>query len=259
MERKVKPAGATLLWVTATIVLALAAIRFVFDEAGFRIAIGLLMSAMCLLHIVIVARIRNPVYLIPLLFYLLGALTFLSRDTEPVNLVPFFAAGALLAYILLLWALFTRRMKFRFRETLELAARPVEGSDDGFTTRPYPAGQAEYTRDELLRFARFMLKHMLAYPIVEDDRIVLVVSENMLPRLFGLKRGYEDSTIVSFSFDGTISVRIAKKDYEMYREELTFDELCRSFAALFREFLDLHRRDSAKRILRRLDGLESNA
>jgi hypothetical protein len=100
---------------------------------------------------------------------------------------------------------------------------------------------------------------MLAYPCVEHDRIVLVVSENMLPRLLGLKQGYIESTIVSFGFDGKVSVRIAKKDYGRYREELTFDELCRSFAALFGEFLDLHRQGSAKQILRRLDGLESHA
>ena len=259
MAMKLKPAGATVFWSTATIILVLAGIRFFFEETGFRIAIGSMMAAMCIIHLVIIVRIRNLVYLIPFLFYILGALTFLSKNTGPVNLVPFFAAGAGIAYFFLLWALFTRRMKFRNREILELAARPVEGSDNGFTSRPYPAGEATYTRKELARFARYLLKQMLAYPCIEHDRIVLVVSENMLPRLLGLKRGYLDSTFLSFGFDGKISVQIAKSDYERYREELTFDELCRSFAALFEEFLDLHRQDSAKQILRRLDGLGSQA
>ena len=259
MTMKLKPAGATVFWSTAAIILILAGVRLFFEEIGFRVAIGTMMAAMCIIHLVIIIRIRNLVYLIPFLFYILGALTFLSKNTEPVNLVPFFAAGAGVAYLFLLWALFTRRMKFRYREILELAARPVEGSDNGFTPRPYPAGEATYTKKELTRFARYLLKQMLSYPCIERDRIVLIVSENMLPRLLGLKHGYGDSTFVSFGFDGKISVRIAKRDYGRYREELTFDELCRSFATLFEEFLDLHRSGSEKQITQRLDGRGSHA
>lgn len=259
MASKLKPARATAFWATIAIVLILAGIRFLFEETGFRIAIGGLMGVMWLLHLAIVVRVRNAVYLIPLLFYLLGALTFLANDTGIESLVPYFAAAAVIAYILLLRALFTRRMKWRFREILELAARPVEGAGDGFTARPYPAGNADYTKEQLLRFARYLLKHMIAFPYVERDRVVLVVPENMVPRLLGLKRGYLDSTFVSFGFDGTISVQIQKSDYERYREELTFDELCRSFAALFEEFLDQHKNGRGKLIIRRLDGLGPNA
>jgi hypothetical protein len=259
MVMKLKPAGAAAFWFTVVIILILAGVRFFFEEIGFRTVIGLMMAAMCLMHLVILVRIRNIVYLIPFLFYLLGALTFLSNDAPTEKLVPFFAAAAGVAYLFLIWALSTRRMKFRYREILELAARPVEGSDDGFTPRPYPAGEAAYTKEELARFAQYLLKNMIAYPCVEQDRIVLVVSENLLPRLLGLKRGYRDSTFVSFGLDGKVSVKIAKRDYGRYREELTFDELCRSFAALFEEFLDLYRRGSEGSIIRRLDGLESPA
>jgi len=259
MTTKLKPARATALWATIAIILILVGIRFLFEERGFRIAIGALMAVMCLMHLLIVIRIRNAVYLFPLLFYLLGALTFLANDTGIGTLVPYLAAAAVIAYILLLRALFTRRMKWRFREVLELAARPVECADDGYTGRPYPAGTAEYTKEQLLRFARYLLKHMIAFPYIESDRVVLVVPENMLPRLLGLRRGYLDSTFVSFGFDGGVSVQIAKGDYERYREELTFDELCRSFAALFEEFLELHRSGRGELIVRRLDGLEPSA
>ncbi len=259
MGTKLKPARATAFWATIAIILILAGIRFLFEESGFRIAIGVLMGVMWLVHLLIVIRVRNPVYLIPFLFYLLGALTFLANDTGIESFVPYFAGAAVIAYILLLWALFTRRMKWRFREILELAARPVEGADDGFTARPYPAGTAEYTKEQLIRFARYLLKHLIAFPHIERDRMVLIVPENMLPRLLGLKRGYQGSTYVSFGFDGTISVQIQKSDYEQYREELTFDELCRSFAALFEEFLDLHKKGRGNNIIRRLDGLEQNA
>jgi hypothetical protein len=259
MTTKLKPARATAFWATIAIILIVVGIRFLFEETGFRIAIGVLMGAMWLMHLLIVVRVRNAVYLVPLLFYLFGALTFLAGDTRIGTLVPYFAAAAVIAYILLLRALFTRRMKWRFREILELAARPVEGADDGFTGRPYPAGTAEYSKEQILRFARFLLKHMIAFPEIEGDRVVLVVPENMLPWLLGLKRGYRDSTFVSFGFDGRISVQIAKSDYERYREELTFDELCRSLASLFGEFLELHGSGRGELIIRRLDHPEPNA
>ncbi len=258
MAPKLKPARATAFWATIAIILILVGIRFLFEETGFRIAIGVLMGAMWLVHLLIVVRVRNAAYLVPLLFYLFGALTFLANDTRIGALVPYFAAAAVIAYILLLRALFTRRMKWRFRDILELAARPVEGADDGFTGRPYPAGAADYTKEQILLFARFLLKHMIAFPYVERDRVILVVPENMLPRLLGLKRSYRDSTFVSFGFDGRLSVQIAKNDYERYREELTFDELCRSFATLFGEFIELHRSGRGKLIISRLDGLEPN-
>lgn len=257
MAMKLRPAGATALWSTLLIILVLAGIWFFFDETGFRIVIGAMMAAMCLIHLVILVRTRNRVYLIPTLFYFFGALTFLSRHLGLE--APLLAASAGAAYILLLWALFTRRMKWRYREVMELAARPVEGAGDGFTTRPYPAGETDSTKEELIRFGRYLLKHMIAFPRVEGNRVVLVVPENMLPRLLGLTRGHLDSTFVSFGFDGTISVRIAKRDYGRYREELTFDELCRSFAALFEEFLDLHRSGREDLIIERLDRLEPEA
>jgi hypothetical protein len=259
MSMKLKPSGATAFWSTIVIILILVGVRLYFEEAGFRLAIGALMTVMCLMHLVIIVRIRNAVYTIPFLFYLFGALTFLTNDTRIENLVPYFAAAAGVAYLMLLWALFTKRMKWRYREILELAARPVEGAEEGFTQRPYPAGEAACSREELAGYASYLLKHMIAFPYLERDRLVLVVPENMLPRLLGLKRAYDDSTFVSFGLDGKISVQIAKRDYGRYREELTFDELCRSFAALFGEFLELHRGGRGELIVRRLDGLERKA
>ena len=255
MAMKLRPAGATAFWSTIAIILILAAVRFFFDETGFRVAIGTLMGAMCLMHLVILLRIRNGIYLIPFAFYLFGALTFLSARVS--ILVPLLAAAAGIAYLLMLWALFTRRMRWRYREVLELAAKPVDGAGDGFTTRPYPAGEGRYTREELIPFSRYLLKHMIAFPRVEPDRIVLIIPENMLPWLLGLRRRYRNSTFISFGFDGKISVRIAECDYKRYREELTFDELCRSFGALFEDFLELHRGGSGTLITRRLDRPEA--
>jgi hypothetical protein len=253
---KLKPASAAFLWATIAIVLILVGVRLIFAELGFRLALGAIMAGACLMHCAILFRIKNPVYAIPLSFYLFGALTFLSNSGPIARFVPFFAAAAVITYIFFLWALFSRRIKWRYREILELAARPIEGSDDGFTARPYPAGQASYTKAELSGFTRFLLKNLIAYPRMEHDRAVIIVPENMALWLFGLSRRYHDATYVSFVFDGNVTVHIAKRDYAQYREELTFDELCRSFAELFKEFLQLYREGRSDRIIRRLDELK---
>ena len=256
MPMKLKPAGAAFLWATIAVVVILAGVRLLFEEITFRMVIGAMMAAAGLMHAAIISRTRNPTYTVPLLFYLFGALTFLSNDTRAERLVPLFAGAAGVAYIVFLWALFTRRIKWRYREILELAARPIEGSDDGFTGRPYPAGEAPCTRDELLGFAGFLLKNGIAYPYVERDRAVFVVPRNMLLRLLGLERRYDEATYVSFGFDGNMTVQIAKKDYVQYREELTFDELCRSFAGLFEGFMALYRDGRSDRIILQLDELK---
>ena len=58
-----------------------------------------------------------------------------------------------------------------------------------------------------------MIKHVIAYPFVEENRVVLVVPENMFIYMLLLKRGYEKDTYIAFDFRGNVSVNIAKKDY----------------------------------------------
>jgi len=60
-------------------------------------------------------------------------------------------------------------------------------------------------------------------------------------------------THVTFDFAGHVSVTIAKKDYQKYTEELTFDQLCSSLGSLFIEFLELYQKNQSREIIDRLN------
>lgn len=162
-----------------------------------------------------------------------------NSDSFPRIILVLCAGTLFIAEILVLSS---KRINWRYREILELAAKPVDESADGFTPRPFPAGEAQYTKEEIIGFTKFMIKHVIAYPFAEESRVVLVVPENMFAYMLLLKRGYEKDTYVTFDFRGNVSVNIAKKDYRKYKEEFTFDQLCSSLGNLFIEFLELYQK-----------------
>ena len=227
----------------------------ILGELTFRLVLACLLSAAAAIELITLVRTRNPVYLIPLMFYSADALVFfLPHGTSPILTIPLVGL-ALLFFILSMAALFTRRLKWRYREVLELAARSVSESADGFTARPFPAGKSDYTKEDLYRFSRFLRKYVIAYPFFEEDRVVWVVPENMFYYLTGLRRDYRRSTHIALDFEGNITVQITEKDYKKYTDELTFDQLCSSFGHLFVEFLTLYKRGDEKQIIQRMNAL----
>ena len=139
---------------------------------------------------------------------------------------------------------------------MELAALPVKESADGFTPRPFPAGEVNFNSDDIRGFTKFIMKHTIAFPYREDKRIIYVLSNRLIKHMLFLKRDYADESYVSFDFKGNVSVNITKADYENYREELTFDKLCRSLGDLFKEFLLLYKEGKPDMILKRLNALQ---
>jgi len=194
--------------------------------------------------------------LMAILFYgfiFLGLQIFMIPD-RPETLL--FIIGMVILGGVLIYIIATRRIKGRYREVLELAARPVSDTADGFTPRPYPAGEAKYTKEELKTFSKFVLKHRIAFPYKEGDRTVLIVNENMFIHFLIKKKNYQKDTNVTFDSDGHVSVNITEKDYKKYKEELTFDQLCQSLGNLFKDFLLLHQRGEDKKIIERLNALK---
>jgi hypothetical protein len=155
----------------------------------------------------------------------------------------------------LLYLMFTRRAKWRGRDILELAAAPVDDFGDGFTERPYPSGKADYSWDEILGFARFCGRHMISLPYIESERVCLVPLRmgREFGHLWNVSRNISKDTRVCFDPDGNVTVNISKDDYYLYRDDLSFNQLCDSLAALYLEFLDLYRRDMTVRIIDRLN------
>ncbi len=140
----------------------------------------------------------------------------------------------------------------RFRRILELAARPVDDTKNGFTQRPYPSGKAVYSKGEIFGFAEFIKSRLIAIPFVESSGITLAFPEDWLGRLYDMHGNYLDDTRVIFQFNGQVSAHITEKDYKKYQEELTFDQLCSSLGNMFIEFMELYKNGEGDHILEKI-------
>lgn len=158
-------------------------------------------------------------------------------------------------FIYLLYLLFTKRLKWRGREILELAAVEIYESPDTYTDRPRPVIKLEYTRDEVENFAEFIKRNLIAMPYYEQERILFVPVKmgNEYLHLFSSNINYWNKTWVAFDFDGNISSHISKEDYLDYKKNLEFDHLCESLGKLFVEFFEYMKKKEEVRIIDKLN------
>ncbi len=250
--KNLRPTQKWMIFFTAVLLVIVAAARIFYGEVGFYWALGATQILMAAIHFLVMFRTRNPVYLITVSFYGLLALVFLPPLAGHPWRIVFAVAGAILI-ILHFIVLISKQINWRYREILELAARPVKDAADGFTSRPFPSGSADYGKEDASGLARYLLKYVIAYPIFEDGRVVLIVPRYMWSYLLFFKRTYTKETYVVFHDTGEVSVRIAELDYRAYREELTFDELCASLGDLFKQFMIDYREGNAKKIINRVN------
>ena len=76
------------------------------------------------------------------------------------------------AMILLVWLVYlnvTRKLKWRGRELLELAAQNITDTYNNHTERPLPTGNVDFSREELYNFSKFFEKNLLGLTYKEDD------------------------------------------------------------------------------------------
>jgi hypothetical protein len=206
-------------------------------------------------------RTRNGSILVQTAYPALAAAWLITERGGLLGIVDprphrFFGACLLVATAWLGYVFFARKLKWRGREILELAALPVKPTPDAFTSRPRPAGRAEYTRGEILSFAELLHRNHLAWAYREADRVVLstVKAGKEFPYLYGWSvPDYHDRTWVAFGFDGHVSAQVSREDYLDYREELSLDALCESLAGVFVGFLEQFKKGEARRIVERLD------
>ena len=59
----------------------------------------------------------------------------------------------------------------------------------------------------------------------------------------------DKDTYIHFPEQGPVAVNIARKEYDRYEEELTFDRLCQSLGDLFVRFLELYRAGKTEDII----------
>jgi hypothetical protein len=145
------------------------------------------------------------------------------------------------------------RFQSKHKRILEMAGKKVLELQDGFVDRPYPAGKIDSEKEEIVRFARKMDRLFIANSFVEKDKILLIISD-YFPSYFWpfIKPNLGKVTYVEFDNEGNMSVHISKKDYEKYKEELTFDQLCQSLGQLILKFFAMYKEGKEEEILRML-------
>lgn len=208
-------------------------------------------------------RIHNISYVAAFVFQVFVGLYLLTfrRGYFPLpdkTIPAFFQFVYIVAGIWLFYLLFTRRAKWKGREVFELAAHSIHDDTDGFTGRPRPVGKSEYSPDDLAGFAEFLRQNLIAMPHKEEKRIVFVVVRMGDEYKYMLKpaRFLKNRTWIAFSYQGEVTVCMSKKDYQNYRQELSFDQLCENLGKLFITFMEYYRKGDAERILFKLNELK---
>jgi hypothetical protein len=213
--------------------------------------------------LIIFIRTHNSSFVVAALFQVSAGLLTASLPAlqhNPANkALTILIQACVVFFMVWLFILFiTRKMKWRGRDVLELAALPVEDIGNGYTSRPLPAGKTEFNLQQILEFAEFARRNLIAVSYVGKDKVVFVpVRAGREPAfILGLKGDYTDETWVSFDFAGNVSVNISHRDYLEYKESLAFDQLCASLGNLFVEFTEMYLRGEGVRILDRMDALK---
>jgi hypothetical protein len=183
---------------------------------------------------------------------------FMSNPFETTTFALAYFTGIIFFGFVIIFLTLTRRLKWRGREIFELAAEPVDETDNGYTSRPRPVGKVDYSPQEMRTFTRFCSRHLIALPYITSKNITLVIVKNSeeFERLLGLSGDYRDATWVNFDVDGEVSVHIAQKDYLDYRKPLAFDRLCTSLGQVFIDFFDLYVKGEGVRVIDRMDDLK---
>jgi hypothetical protein len=179
------------------------------------------------------------------------------------KLPPFSQFMAFVTVFFLIWVvilLLTRRTKWRGREVFEMAAQNVDDVSEGFTTRPLAAGKIDATKSQILGFAEFLKRNLVAMPYKEESRVVIVPV--MMGReyefLYRPNTDYLNKSWIAIDFKGNISVSMAKNDYLTYQENYSFDQLCNGLGQVFIEFFEMYKKGEGVRILDKLNSLRIN-
>ena len=206
-------------------------------------------------------RTSNANFMIPALYQFFAGFVVYKWEPKIRGGTPTFMAFAVLLTIIFLvgviYLVITKKIKWRGREILEMAAASVEETGNGYTSRPLPADKVEFNQQEIMEFAHFARRNLIAVSYVGKDRVIFVPV--MMGREFGfilgLKSDYTDETWVSFDFDGNVTVNISHRDYLEFTEALSFDQLCASLGNLFVEFVQTYHRGEGVRIIDRMDAV----
>lgn len=133
----------------------------------------------------------------------------------------------------------------------KLSARSVIGEQNGYTDRPFTAGQHAYNENELLGFASFLDGKKICLAKFPENGVKLMFSMGISPLC---KKHQDDVSYVMFDKNGTLSVFISEHDYRQYRKHYSFDQLCEKMGNTFLRFAEYYKNHNENRVLTELKG-----
>ena len=214
--------------------------------------------AICLITFLIYQRAGNTGHILVCITYILLSLMAIlfviygKGVSKP--LMGFLIVCLAILMPIIIYMAWTRKMKWRKREMLELAAMSVETSESGFTERPFPAGKIEYIPEVMKGFIVFLRTRLIALPVYEENRTIFVMNDSYKFTM-GFSNEYHDKTWVSVDIEGQVLVHLAHKDYMLYREQYNFDKLCENLGKVFVDFYQLYEKGEGMRIMDILNDL----
>ncbi len=226
------------------------------------ITILLVALMFCILGIMQWIRYKNWIY--PVLGFLVGMTTaqvsfiFPDHDNPGIFKITYFISFiVIILFVIVNWNTIYchERFEVNSRRLFRLASQAINGSENGFTERPYSGGRLEGTRDELLGFARYLHGNFIVMPFYYEGSVCLSFSMNK--SLMVIADGKEVSHVI-IGFDGHITVKVSEKDYLDYRTRLSFDQLCASLAGIFSRFFDYYKKGLESRISIELKSAKQN-
>ena len=246
----------------------IALIIFAIFWALYGITAGLLSMAAifggyAVVSLIYLARAENPWFFVTFIYQStiivfmflapkIGVFPISEKAFKPLILI------IIVELAVMIYIIAAKKLRWRGREILELAAQQVEDNTNGFTERPRALGKIDFSPGELNGFTLFLKSRLIAWPIRETNRIVLVPigtgNEYRLP--LGFSRNYAENTWVSIDMDGNVLAQISKKDYLEYKEALAFDQLVESLGLLFIDFFEKYKKGEESRIMYELNQLK---
>jgi hypothetical protein len=224
-------------------------------------AIAIIEFAVVLMHLNMYFRTKNKSFLwlvavfLVIVIFAVRISAFGMNKMDP-DFIPFVTV-MISAFFILGYIVRNKKIKWRTREILELAAMPVVETGNGFTDRPLAIGKIDASAGEIESFARFLSENMIAMPYRESGRIIFSLP-NSYWKQYGFIRGYNDESWVSFSENGHVNVYISRNDYLLFRDNFSFDQLCANMGQLFIEFFEMYKKGEGIRIADKLNALNLN-
>ena len=137
------------------------------------------------------------------------------------------------------------RYELNARRLFKLAANLITDISDGFTERPYAAGNFSTDREQLLGFARYLEGKYISRCIHKQKDLYLLISLN---RSILTTDDPVSVSHILIQESGKMTVYITKADYHQFRRRYNFNQLCESLGDVFIRFYNYYQEGRDNRI-----------